>query len=101
VSVRDRLKGLTEQDEMVLRLVGGHLGSLAARDLKNRCAEGRNYSTESWTTRKRTLTCMSSSRWAGALTKATHDTRATSAPKTVRDARSDRQWVQNSLLLTE
>ncbi|MDH6628938.1 hypothetical protein M2271_006773 [Streptomyces sp. LBL] len=28
-------------------------------------------------------------------------TRATSASKTVRDARSDRQWVQDSLLLTD
>jgi IS605 OrfB family transposase len=30
-----------------------------------------------------------------------HRTRATSASKTVRDARSDRQWVQDSLLLTD
>ncbi|MFJ2582958.1 IS200/IS605 family accessory protein TnpB-related protein, partial [Kitasatospora aureofaciens] len=36
-----------------------------------------------------------------ARTGTTQGTRATSAPKTVRDARSDRQWVQDSLLLTE
>jgi hypothetical protein len=30
VSIRDRLKGLTPEDEKVLRLVGAHLGSLAA-----------------------------------------------------------------------
>lgn len=40
VSIRDRLKGLTPQDEKVLRLVGAHLGSLASRDLKARCADG-------------------------------------------------------------
>ena len=38
VSIRDRLKGLTPADETVLRLVGEHLGSLASKDLKTRCA---------------------------------------------------------------
>lgn len=37
VAVRDRLKGLTPRDVMVLRLVGDHLGSLAGGDLKARC----------------------------------------------------------------
>ncbi|MFF3873496.1 IS200/IS605 family accessory protein TnpB-related protein, partial [Streptomyces sp. NPDC001978] len=40
VAIRDRLKGLTRQDETVLRLVGDHLGALAGRDLKARCAAG-------------------------------------------------------------
>ncbi|MFE1285417.1 IS200/IS605 family accessory protein TnpB-related protein [Streptomyces sp. NPDC058751] len=73
VAVRDRLKGLTAQDERVLRLVGDHLGSLAARDLKARCAAGLEHDNESWAARKRELTGLSSSRWAGSLTKATHD----------------------------
>ncbi|MFM9610956.1 transposase [Streptomyces sp. V2] len=73
VSVRDRLKNLTPEDEEVLRLVGSHLGSLASRDLKARCADGLEHSTESWAARKRDLTAASSSRWAGSLTKATHD----------------------------
>ncbi|MBT2509166.1 transposase [Streptomyces sp. ISL-98] len=73
VSIRDRLKGLTIEDEKVLRLVGAHLGSLASRDLKARCVDGLEHSTESWASRKRELTPLSSSRWAGALTKATHD----------------------------
>lgn len=30
VSIRDRLKGLTTEDEKVLRLVGAHLGTLAS-----------------------------------------------------------------------
>ncbi|MFE1290045.1 IS200/IS605 family accessory protein TnpB-related protein [Streptomyces sp. NPDC058751] len=73
VTVRDRLKGLTPQDERVLRLVGGHLGSLASRDLKTRCAVGLEHDNKSWAARKRELTGLSSSRWAGSLTKATHD----------------------------
>ncbi|KAB1980506.1 transposase [Streptomyces triticiradicis] len=73
VTVRDRLKGLTAHDERVLRLVGDHLGSLAARDLKARCAVGPEHDNEAWAARKRELTGLSSSRWAGSLTKATHD----------------------------
>ncbi|MFF3888263.1 IS200/IS605 family accessory protein TnpB-related protein [Streptomyces sp. NPDC001914] len=73
VSLRDRLKGLTVEDEGVLRLVGDHLGSLAAVDLKARCAAGLDHDSESWAVRKRELTGLSSSRWAGSLTKATHD----------------------------
>lgn len=73
VAVRDRLKGLTVGDEEVLRLVGAHLGSLASRDLKARCRDGLEHSAESWAARKRELTGVSSSRWAGSITKATHD----------------------------
>ncbi|MDH6580625.1 transposase [Kitasatospora sp. MAP5-34] len=73
VTVRDRLKGLTPGDEEVLRLVGGHLGSLASRDLKTRCADGLAHSNDTWAVRKRELTPLSSSRWAGSVTKATHD----------------------------
>ncbi|MFH8926472.1 IS200/IS605 family accessory protein TnpB-related protein [Streptomyces pristinaespiralis] len=73
VAVRTRLKGLTPEDEKVLRLVGAHLGSLASRDLKARCADGLEHSAESWAARKRELTGVSSSRWAGSITKATHD----------------------------
>ncbi|HYS35612.1 MAG TPA: hypothetical protein VEO01_08255 [Pseudonocardiaceae bacterium] len=73
VSIRDRLKHLTSQDENVLRLAGGHLGSLAGRDLKARCADGHEHSAPTWAARKRELTVLSSSRWAGAITKATHD----------------------------
>ncbi|WP_405586575.1 IS200/IS605 family accessory protein TnpB-related protein [Streptomyces sp. NBC_01092] len=73
VAVRTRLKDLTPEDEKVLRLVGAHLGSLASKDLKARCADGLEHSTESWAARKRGLTAESSSRWAGSITKATHD----------------------------
>ncbi|MFI6417839.1 IS200/IS605 family accessory protein TnpB-related protein [Streptomyces sp. NPDC050842] len=73
VAVRDRLKSLTPEDEEVLRLVGGHLGRLASRDLKVRCADAGDHVGDAWATRKQGLTAESSSRWAGSITKATHD----------------------------
>ncbi|WP_406424937.1 transposase [Streptomyces sp. NBC_00873] len=73
VAIRDRLKHLTPQDEKVLRAVGEHQGALASRDLKARCADGLKHSADTWAARKRDLTGVSSSRIAGAITKATHD----------------------------
>jgi hypothetical protein len=73
VSIRDRLKGLTSQDETVLRLVGAHMGRLASRDLARRCSDGLEHSTDTWAERKRDLTTESSSRWAGSVTAGTHD----------------------------
>ncbi|MFE7244705.1 IS200/IS605 family accessory protein TnpB-related protein, partial [Streptomyces sp. NPDC057580] len=73
VAIRDRLKHLTPQDEKVLRAVGEHQGALASRDLRVRCADGHDHSTDAWAARKRELTKESSSRIAGAITKATHD----------------------------
>ncbi|MER5513359.1 IS200/IS605 family accessory protein TnpB-related protein [Streptomyces sp. NPDC002763] len=73
VTIRTRLKYLTGEDEKVLGLVGDHLGSLASRDLKTRCAAGLAHDSEQWAQRKRALTGQSSSRWAGSITKATHD----------------------------
>ncbi len=73
VALRDRLKHLTTEDEKVLRLVGAHLGALASRDLKARCADGLEHSSQTWAARKQGLTAASSSRWAGSITKATHD----------------------------
>ncbi|MGX4691400.1 IS200/IS605 family accessory protein TnpB-related protein [Streptomyces sp. JNUCC 63] len=73
VAIRAGLKGLTAQDETVLRLAGTLLGSLASGDLKARCAAGLDHDGEQWAQRKRALTGQSSSRWAGSITKATHD----------------------------
>ncbi|MET7781691.1 IS200/IS605 family accessory protein TnpB-related protein [Streptomyces mirabilis] len=73
VAVRDRLRHLTAEDERVLRLVGAHLGVLASRDLKARCADGLEHCADTWAARKRELTSLSSSRWAGSVTKASHD----------------------------
>ncbi|MFI6726711.1 IS200/IS605 family accessory protein TnpB-related protein [Streptomyces atratus] len=73
VAVRDRLKHLTPQDEIVLRAVGEYQGRLASRDLRARCADGLEHSAETWAARKRDLTALSSSRIAGAITNASHD----------------------------
>lgn len=73
VSIRDRLKGLTAEDEKVLRLVGAHMGRLASLDLDRRCRDGLDHSTKTWAARKRDLTALSSSRWAGSVTSNTHD----------------------------
>jgi hypothetical protein len=73
VAVRGRLKGLTGLDVEVLRQVGDELGSLAGRDLAARCRAGSGHDNAAWAARKRELTAVSSSRWAGSITKATHD----------------------------
>ena len=44
VSIRDRLKGLTPEDEKVLRLAGAHMGRLGSRDLARRCSDGLEHS---------------------------------------------------------
>ncbi|HET6634637.1 MAG TPA: transposase, partial [Streptomyces sp.] len=48
VTVRDRLKHLTAEDEEVLRLVGEHLGRLMSADLKARCADRLDHNNDSW-----------------------------------------------------
>jgi len=74
--VRARLR-LSPQDAAVLRAAGGHLASLAGRDLAARCAAGRldaQGRARSRAARKRALTAESSSRWAGAITRTSEDT---------------------------
>ncbi|MFD5648558.1 IS200/IS605 family accessory protein TnpB-related protein [Streptomyces sp. NPDC127039] len=73
VAVRTRLKQLTTCDVEVLRQVGAHLGALASRDLTARCRDGLDHDADAWAVRKRELTPLSSARWAGAITKASHD----------------------------
>lgn len=73
VCIRTRLKGLTDQDEEVLRQVGTHLGRLASADLSARVRTGLGHDKDAWADRKRDLTVESTARWAGAITKATHD----------------------------
>ncbi|MFF7646737.1 IS200/IS605 family accessory protein TnpB-related protein [Streptomyces canus] len=64
---------MSEADAAVLAEVGGFLGSLAAGDLAERCRQGPAHDAASWAVRKRSLTGRSSARWAGSITKATHD----------------------------
>ncbi|GAA1387492.1 IS200/IS605 family element transposase accessory protein TnpB [Catellatospora chokoriensis] len=73
VAVRDRLKHLTPADAHVLALIGQHLGGLASADLQARCRDGHEHDADRWAARKRSLTGVSSSRWAGAITRASHD----------------------------
>ncbi|WP_262401649.1 hypothetical protein [Actinomadura sp. CNU-125] len=73
MAIRTRLTGLTPEDERVLRAVGAHLGSLASRDLKARCADGVEHDAGRWAARKRELTAGSSARWAGSITRTSHD----------------------------
>lgn len=51
VTIRDRLKHLTEADETVLRRVGAHLGRLASADLKARCVDGLDHTSDTWAAR--------------------------------------------------
>ena len=72
VAVRTRLH-VTADEDAVLREVGTFLGSLARRDLATRCRDGLAHDKDTWAARKRALTPDSSSRWAGSITKASHD----------------------------
>ncbi|MFD0856778.1 IS200/IS605 family accessory protein TnpB-related protein, partial [Actinomadura adrarensis] len=88
VSIRGRLKGLTPEDEQVLRLVGAHMGLLASADLARRCQDGLQHDNDTWARRKRELTAQSSSRWAGSVTSHTHDQWGLSRRAQVRHLRS-------------
>jgi IS605 OrfB family transposase len=68
--IRTRLR-VDVTDAQVLYLVGEHLGSLAGLDLAVRCrlGHGENQRTE----RKRALTPVSSSRWAGSISRTSND----------------------------
>ncbi|MET9382070.1 IS200/IS605 family accessory protein TnpB-related protein, partial [Streptomyces sp. NPDC002928] len=72
VAVRARLR-VSEADAVVLAEVGMFLGSLAAGDLAVRSRQGLEHDAAAWAVRKRELTGVSSARWAGSITKATHD----------------------------
>ncbi|MGW7422911.1 hypothetical protein ACWGJB_23175 [Streptomyces sp. NPDC054813] len=72
--IRDRLKDLTATDTEVLVLVGEHLGHHQRTDLATRVRIG-NVAAQltDRTGRKKQLTAVSSSRWAGAMTRASED----------------------------
>lgn len=83
--IRTRLR-LSGDDERVLLAVGEHLGSLAGRDLAERCRLRRG--GEERARRKRRLTTSSSSRWAGAITRTSGD-QWTRGWKTLHDQRAN------------
>ncbi|MFD5796237.1 hypothetical protein ACFWIO_22410 [Streptomyces diastatochromogenes] len=72
--IRDRLKGLTATDVKVLTAVGEHLGHHQRTDLAVRVRIGNAAVKDTQRAgRKRQLTQVSSSRWAGAMTRASED----------------------------
>jgi IS605 OrfB family transposase len=73
VCIRTRLKDLSDTDVRVLREVGTHLGQLAATDLAERARDGLDHDKTAWADRKRDITAAATARWAGSITKATHD----------------------------
>jgi hypothetical protein len=73
--VRTRLV-VDDTDRVVLETLGAHLGSLASSDLAGRVKEGSldaKAKAGSRKARKQQLTAVSSSRWAGAITRTTED----------------------------
>ncbi|WP_409469756.1 IS200/IS605 family accessory protein TnpB-related protein [Streptomyces sp. HC307] len=64
---------VSDIDAAVLAKVGVFLGELAAGDLAVRSRQGLDHGTDAWAARKRELSGSSSARWAGSITKATHD----------------------------
>ncbi|MFD7505461.1 IS200/IS605 family accessory protein TnpB-related protein [Streptomyces sp. NPDC059850] len=64
---------MSETDAAVLAEVGVFLGGLAAGDLAVRSRQGLEHGSKTWAVRKRELTQVASARWAGSITKATHD----------------------------
>ncbi|MGR3934811.1 IS200/IS605 family accessory protein TnpB-related protein, partial [Streptomyces sp. BRA346] len=71
-AIRARLHA-SEGDAAVLTEVGVFLGGLAVGDLAVCSRQGLEHGSQSWAVRKRELTGVSSARWAGSITKATHD----------------------------
>ncbi|MGX1566953.1 hypothetical protein [Streptomyces sp. NPDC055506] len=72
VAIRARLR-VSDADAAVLAEVGLFLGGLAGLDLAVRSRQGLAHDAAGWAARKRELTWSSSARWAGSITKATHD----------------------------
>jgi hypothetical protein len=68
--IRTRLRP-SAADQRVLWAVGEHLGRLAGLDLAVRCRLGGD--DEQRASRKRALTVLSSSRWAGTITRTSND----------------------------
>ncbi|GCB44963.1 hypothetical protein SNL152K_2253 [Streptomyces sp. NL15-2K] len=72
LAVRTRLR-LSPQDEEVLVELGGFVSQLAARDLAERVFLGAEHSNEDFARRKREISALSSSRWAGTITRGSNE----------------------------
>ncbi|MFE9643657.1 IS200/IS605 family accessory protein TnpB-related protein [Streptomyces sp. NPDC006365] len=96
VAIRARLR-LSEAGAVVLAEVGVYLGSLAASDLAARSRQGLDHDAAGWAVRKRELTGASSARWAGSITKATHDQWALAR----RGQAADMAWLRGQIASIE
>ncbi|MEV5084677.1 hypothetical protein AB0K74_39910 [Streptomyces sp. NPDC056159] len=96
VAIRTRLR-VSSADASVLTEVGMFLGSLASRDLAARSRQGLSHDAASWAVRKRELTESSSARWAGSVTKATHDQWAL----TRRGHMAEMEWLRGQITRIE
>jgi IS605 OrfB family transposase len=72
MSIRTRLR-LSGRDEEVLAELGGFLSQLATRDLAERVFLGTGHTKVDFARRKRELSALSSSRWAGTITRGSND----------------------------
>ncbi|EFL25427.1 transposase, OrfB family protein [Streptomyces himastatinicus ATCC 53653] len=84
---------MSETDAAVLAEVGLFLGTLAAGDLAVRSQQGLEHGSKTWAVRKRELTGTSSARWAGSITKATHDQWALAR----RGQRAEMAWLRKQI----
>ncbi|MFM9626381.1 MULTISPECIES: IS200/IS605 family accessory protein TnpB-related protein [Streptomyces] len=96
VALRDRLR-VSEADAAVLAELGVFLGSLAAGDLAERSRQGLAHDAASWAVRKRELTGKSSARWAGSITKGSHDQWALAR----RGQAAHMAWLRGQIALIE
>ncbi|MGW6564252.1 IS200/IS605 family accessory protein TnpB-related protein [Streptomyces sp. NPDC054975] len=70
--MRTRLR-LSARDALILRELAEYLSRLAARDLAERVALGSRHSNADFARRKRELTALTSSRWAGTITRRSNE----------------------------
>ncbi|MER7197265.1 transposase [Streptomyces sp. CB01635] len=72
MSIRTRLR-LSARDEEILSELGRFLSQLATRDLAERVFLGVGHTREDFARRKREISALSSSRWAGTITRGSND----------------------------
>lgn len=72
LTVRTRLR-LSDRDAVILRELAEWLSRLAARDLAERVILGTRHTAADFARRKRELTALTSSRWAGTITRGSND----------------------------
>jgi hypothetical protein len=72
LSVKTRLR-LSSLDGLVLGELGGLVSQLATRDLAERVFLGERHTREDFARRKREISALSSSRWAGTITRGSNE----------------------------